>query len=677
MSHRKTLFALLGGVSLMLLALGTKAEAQIWSEFDIEIENRIYEPLIGGTAIPRAQFVDLFSNFVNPDDGVTRDPIPLGFDFEYDGQTFDRIYISINGFASFEGRFIVNDPMTLFKPTNGPNLTLAPYFGDHYYRTAGIDIQDASGRPFTPTQIKWAQNPGSADPKNLGRRSFVVEWENLNINYFFDPNSPDDPFSPFRDAQAPSIATFQLWIYEAKPGNISRRGTIEFHYGDAGTDNGVSIVKFSGASVGIEDEPAVPNGNTTWLNGVTYAETGDKILARTDMRLTSNWPPSGLPARIFVFSGDSAGGFPGWGDGDANLTQIEPGVPDFVRGDQRLFVTMADVMRILRHQAGRDVDFDSARFRHGYHGDANHNGRFYYSTSNYNNTGDSILLGQVVRYKVMWPVKSTNDRLPFPSDNTFNGFFFDADEFDAALIMDYLAAKLPVLPWLPDTLPHFTGKIAPTKATDVTLNSDGVVSGRRIEIPVTMNGLSKGAVGIRMVAAPGTKILDVYTPAESDERWSLAVAGESSVSIAASGTYTTDDVIATIVVEANDAGDVAFEEVTYNERELGSKKFNIYGAVSAEAGELLLSNATPNPFMTTSGTSLEFVVPTDGTVRVAIYNLLGEKIATVIDSEVNAGTYTARWNGMTAEGVKANAGTYFFRVEAAGRTAIARVQMSR
>lgn len=675
MNLKRTLFT---GVALMLLVAVTRVDAQIWTEFDITIQNRLFQPLVGGTVIPRADFVDQFNLFVNPDDGVTKTPLPLGFNFEYDGQLFDRIYVSINGFATFDKQYISSDPITLFRPTNGPNLTLAPYFGDHYFRTAGIDIQDPLGRPYTPTQIKWAQFPASSDPLGLGRQSFAVEWENVNINYFFDPNDPNNPFSPNRGPQAPSIATFQLWIFEATPTSISRRGTIEFHYGDAGTGSGVSIVKFSEASVGIEDEPEVPNGNTTWINAVTYAETGDEVLARTDQRLTSNWPPSGLPGRAFVFSGDSAGGLPGWGDGDANLTQLDPTVPDFVRGDQRLFVTMADVMRILRHQAGRPVDFDSARLRHGYHGDVNHNGRYYYSSSNYNNTGDSIINGQVVRYRVAWPFKSTNERLPFPNDNTFNGFFFDADEFDAGLIMLYLAAKLPQLPWLPDTLPHFTGKVAPTApATGVELKTVGTVTGRRVEIPVRLNGQSRGAIGLRIDVGEGTRIIDVYTPEENDLRASMAVAGESKVSIAAAGTFGPDDVIATIVVEADEDGMVDFSEITFNEQKLGAERLNVYGNQSATAGDLLLGSIVPNPTIAGNATAIDYTVGVGGSVRISIYDMLGNRIATLVDADLTPGSYQSAWNGRNAEGATVAAGTYLVRLETAGGTAVRSVQVAR
>ena len=679
MNFKRTLFGLLGGVALMLVALVTKSEAQIWTEFTVNIENRIYQPLVGGQAIPRSNFVDLSSNFVNPDDGVTRTAILLGFEIEYDGQRFDRIFVSINGFCSFDGRYIGNDPFTLFTPTNGPNLTLAPFFGDHHYRTPSLDPQDPKGRPFSATTIRWQQNPATLDPKGLNRRSFVVEWEDLNINYNFDPEYPDDPFSPNREAQASSIGSFQVWIFEADPNNIpSKKGTIEFHYGTVGTESGISIVKISGASVGIEDEPAVPNGRTTWINAVAFAQTGDQVLARTDRRYTSTWPPTRIPGAIFVFDTDSSVGVPGWGDGDATLTQIDPSIPPNVRANQSLFVTMADVIRILRHQARGNVNFDTAVNRHGYHGDVNHNGRFYWSTSNYNNTGDSILAGLVQHYKVFWPIKHTNENLPFPNDNTFNGFFFDANELDAGLIMNYLAAKLSVLPWLQDTLPHFTGKVIPSiAASDVILGENAIVTGKQVKIPVTLDGYNSGPLGIKLRVAEGTKILEAYAPKMNDHRQSLAVAGESVVSIAGAGQFEPGDVVATIVVEANGSGDVVFENVVFNEKEIGPKKFNIHGTAVGTTGDLTIGNPSPNPMNANGTITFDYRVPTDGQVQIRVFDMLGKEIATILDAKLPSGTYSVEWNGRDASGAQVNAGVYMLCVEAAGRSGVTRVQVVR
>ncbi len=678
MKLRRTIFGAAVGVALAALATTQGAVAQILEEFRPSIEPRQYQPLTNqGVQITRGQFRNLFApSVVDPDNGVAG-PLPIGFEFEYDNQIFTQFYVCVNGWMSFQnpGAYLTNDPFSLFEGTR-PNLTVAPFFGDHYLRTPGFDEFDPKGRYYTPSTIRYVL----FSPDANGRSRLAVEWEMLNINYNFDPTRPDDPFAPVSnvEAQAPSVGSFQAWLIEADTASPSRQGTIEFHYGPIGPrppvpipDSVGSIVKTSGASVGIEDAPAVPNGRTTYINAVAFRESGQRLdSASQSRRLSRVWPPTGFPGLAFVFTGTGVRRIQNWGDGDANLTQLDVGVPEFIREDQRRFVTFLDVIRILRHRASRNVEFDSTFGRHGYHGDVNHNSRFYYSSSNYNNTGDSIgFNGRLIRYRVEWPFKSDNELTPQPTDNTFSGFFFDADEFDAGLIMTYLAAKLPVLPWLPDTLPHFTGKAAMgTVASDVKLSNGGIVGDRRIEIPLTLNGYMSGAVSVGMEALNGTRIVEVRPMPRTDNAWVEAVASEEGMALAATGQFSPDDVIATLVVEANNEGEVTFNNVRFCEQEKGARKLNIYGAVTGDASSLTLTQNAPNPFTVNSTTVIGYAVPTDGPVNIRVYDVLGREVKTLISTDLKAGSYTAEWNGIDNHGMPVQTGVYYCRIESAGKS---------
>jgi beta-glucosidase len=65
----------------------------------------------------------------------------------------------------------------------------------------------------------------------------------------------------------------------------------------------------------------------------------------------------------------------------------------------------------------------------------------------------------------------------------------------------------------------------------------------------------------------------------------------------------------------------------------------------------------PNPFNPL--TTIEFSIPYRSTVRLKIYNLLGEMVATVIDQSLPAGSYKAIWNAANC-----SSGVYFCRLEA-------------
>jgi len=70
----------------------------------------------------------------------------------------------------------------------------------------------------------------------------------------------------------------------------------------------------------------------------------------------------------------------------------------------------------------------------------------------------------------------------------------------------------------------------------------------------------------------------------------------------------------------------------------------------------------PNPF--NPATTINFALPKASNVKLAIYNVLGQKVATLVDGQLNAGAHVFKFNaGSLASGV------YFYRLEAGGYTA--------
>ncbi len=80
------------------------------------------------------------------------------------------------------------------------------------------------------------------------------------------------------------------------------------------------------------------------------------------------------------------------------------------------------------------------------------------------------------------------------------------------------------------------------------------------------------------------------------------------------------------------------------------------------AGYALRDNY-PNPF--NPETNIEYAIPQRTLVRISVFNLLGQKIATLVNREQTAGTYKVTWNGLTDAGYPAGSGIYFYRLETA------------
>lgn len=75
-----------------------------------------------------------------------------------------------------------------------------------------------------------------------------------------------------------------------------------------------------------------------------------------------------------------------------------------------------------------------------------------------------------------------------------------------------------------------------------------------------------------------------------------------------------------------------------------------------------LSQNYPNPFNPT--TTIGFSLPTAGKVRLDIYNILGQKVRTLIETEKPAGMHQVIWNGTDDHGVSVASGIYLYKIEA-------------
>ena len=78
-----------------------------------------------------------------------------------------------------------------------------------------------------------------------------------------------------------------------------------------------------------------------------------------------------------------------------------------------------------------------------------------------------------------------------------------------------------------------------------------------------------------------------------------------------------------------------------------------------------LSQNYPNPF--NSVTVIEFALPQAGEVKLELYNILGQKIRTLVDQELSQGYKQVIWNGADQKGEQVASGIYFYRVRAEGK----------
>jgi hypothetical protein len=89
--------------------------------------------------------------------------------------------------------------------------------------------------------------------------------------------------------------------------------------------------------------------------------------------------------------------------------------------------------------------------------------------------------------------------------------------------------------------------------------------------------------------------------------------------------------------------------------------------------QYMLEQNYPNPFNPT--TQISFSLPNTERMTLTVYNLIGQKIRTLVDGTMSAGSHVVTWNGRDARGAQMPSGVYFYRLESSGFSAARRMLM--
>lgn len=612
--------------------------AQVYGDFKLErIENVSYEPLpVKGTDVKvyhPSEFWDSYNtkhkkSVEHRDNGYVEYTLP--FKFRFGGVDREAIYISANGFITFNQpkNLAATNPNALFTMESSySENVVAPYWGDHILRDKDADMVPVGGNQFQPSMIivqsvsRKAKTPGKV----------IIEWRDLNIN------------KNVKEVTS-SVASFQVILHQSIDESTTQ-GDIEFAYGTAGKRPGQNTTESSvittGCAIGIKGGFGVLHGPADFLNALEYDK---EFIKQTTLKTLSNeWQPSGGSDKRFVFRANLRHlDATSWGDGDADMSSAHGG-KHFAQfhNQQNRFVTVNDARTIMISVA-TDTPLDSVIGRQAYHGDVNHDGRFYYYTTKTN---------EVKKEYIKKRSKLYNEDLPQDKISKPEQLLFHANELDAALILHYIGARVPYLPWILDTVVYYGKKNIAVNEAVAFGNPETSINGD-ITIPVVANTFIDGAISARF---------DVNGEIENiiaiDKNNFVTTYNKDRAVLAGSSKFESGEVIAYVTYRPN-SNNVELNNIYINGEEANNVVLSTENDNDNTAS--MLSNY-PNPFSVS--TNIAVNIEKTGYYSLNIYDVNGNLVKSLFNGIISkTGVAPFSWDGTDNSGVKVGSGMYIYRL---------------
>ena len=76
----------------------------------------------------------------------------------------------------------------------------------------------------------------------------------------------------------------------------------------------------------------------------------------------------------------------------------------------------------------------------------------------------------------------------------------------------------------------------------------------------------------------------------------------------------------------------------------------------------------PNPFNPV--TTIEFELPEAAAVRLEVFDMMGRRVATLVDGQLDAGRHSTNWNARSDAGSPVASGVYIYRMQAGSFVAV-------
>ncbi|MEX1139357.1 MAG: right-handed parallel beta-helix repeat-containing protein [Bacteroidota bacterium] len=265
----------------------------------------------------------------------------------------------------------------------------------------------------------------------------------------------------------------------------------------------------------------------------------------------------------------------------------------------------------------------------------------------------------VLRHNVQLDTLTTAQLLA--ADVSGNG---DVTAYDASLILQYVVGRITGFPGL--------GKSAGAGAlaTSYEWQLRNGESAGEIELVLRLRGTAKIFAAQLQISFDASELtpVDVRKTSLSDamtvqshlktEQISVAMAGVDAVE-------TEGDLVRLVFRSARPIADLASSSIRFTGFQLNEAELATGLEATAQIPTVFgLDQNYPNPF--NPETTIRFQLPMPSSVTIAVYDMLGREVRSLVSGQQDAGYHSVLWDGRTNAGQQAASGVYFYRIHALG-----------
>ncbi len=244
--------------------------------------------------------------------------------------------------------------------------------------------------------------------------------------------------------------------------------------------------------------------------------------------------------------------------------------------------------------------------------------------------------------------------------------------FDASRILQKVVRKIPGLPFFGEP---GVAKAAPVSPRTVAISDAVQASEKGIKVPVSIDDMS-GVLGAYMSISYDASRLKAVSVSPSDmmsqfmfqsniEGDEVKIAFASADGVEGSGdiAYIKFETIPG-VSDGLETTLLRIKDIQLNEGLIPAATEQTELSLDVIPETYALSQNYPNPF--NPETVIHYDLPVRSHVAISVFNMMGQKVARLVDGEMDAGSHSLVWNAKDSNGENLASGVYLYRMETDG-----------